>query len=167
MNTYRVSLRLTPTNWAVRGRRALDSNALLETITDVAAHGIRTTEQGQLNLDVTLNRTDPEAALNDLIVVAQQFGYALVNGEIRKLVGLEVESAILSGLGSGALGALSNDWWVVGMAVLAGGIAGWIVGSTMKRVEVVYEVRPNLQGGWTFMPRLQSNGETQTGPALA
>jgi len=167
MNTYRAVLRLTPTSGAIRSRRALDSDALLKALTGVAAHRISTAERGQVSLDITFNRPDNVAALNDLLVVAQQFGYSLINGEISKLVGFEVESAILTGLGSGALGAMSNDTWVTSLAVLTGAVAGWIVGSKIKRVEVVYEVRPNLNGGWTFTPKIQPSGEAQPGPALA
>jgi hypothetical protein len=167
MSTYRAVLRLTPTNLAPWGFRALDSQTLVESLPGTVAHQLTTTEWGEVGLDVTLNRSDHEAALNDLLVLAQQFGYTLINGEISKFVGSEVEGAILSALGGGALGATSNNGWVALLAAAAAAAAGWLVGSTMKRVEVVYEVRPNLHGGWTFSPKAQPGGQAQPGPAWA
>ena len=167
MSTYRAVLRLTPTNRAPWGFRALDSKALLESFAGIVAHEITITEWGEVSLDVTLGRPDHEAALNDLFALAQQFGYSLINGEISKLVGSEVEAAIVSGLGSGALGATSNNGWVAVLAAAAGAVAGWFVGSTMKKVEVVYEVRPNFRGGWNFSPKVQPGGEAQPGLAWA
>lgn len=167
MGTYRAVLRLRPPNWVPWGSRSLDSQALLESLVGIAAHQITTNEPGELCLDVTLDRSDHEAALNDLFCLVQQFGYGLIDGEISKLVGSEVEGAILSGLGSGALGATSNNGGLALLAAVAGGIAGWFVGSTLKKVEVVYEVRPNFRGGWTFSPRVQPGGAPEAGPAWA
>jgi len=167
MSTYRAVLRLTPANRAPWGFRALDSETLVGSLSGMVAHQLTTTEWGEVSLDVTLNRLDHESALNDLLAVAQQFGYTMINGEISKFVGSEVEGAILSALGGGALGTKSKNGWVVLLAAAGAAAAGWLVGSTMKRIEVVYAVRPNLHGGWTFSPKAQPGGQAQPGPAWA
>jgi len=165
MSSYRAVIHLTPT---VRWQHAiLDSHSVLESLAAVEAHQVATDQWGNVTLDVTLNRDDHQAVLNDLFVLAQQFGYGLLNGEISKLVDSAVEGAILTGLGGGALGATSNNGLVALIAAAGGALAGWIVGSTLKRVEVVYEVRPNLIGHWILSPRLQHGGFADPGVAWA
>jgi hypothetical protein len=167
MNTYRAVVRLTPTNLAPWGSWALDSKTIVESLSGLIAHEITTTQWGEVSLDVTISRSDHERALNDLFVLVQQFGYTLINGEMSKFVGSEVEGAFLSALGGGALGATSNNGWVTLLAAAAAACAGYLVGSNLKRVEVVYEVRPNVQGGWSFSPRVQPVEEAQPGTAWA
>lgn len=87
-----------------------------------------------------------------------QLGYSLLNGEISKLVGSEVETAILGGLGSGALGSTSNNDWVALVAAAAGALGGWMVGSSLKRVEIVYDVRSNPFGGWCLYAQGTAGG---------
>ena len=165
MSSYRAVLHLTPT---VRWQHAiLDSHSVLESLAAVDAHQVATDQWGNVTLDVTLNRDDHQAVLNDLFVLAQQFGYGLLNGEISKLVDSAVEGAILTGLGGGALGATSNNGLVALIAAAGGALAGWIAGSSLKRVEVVYEVRPNPIGHWILSPRLQHGGSADPGVAWA
>ncbi len=165
MSRYRAVLHLTPaTPWQPG---ILDSHGLLESLAGVVAHDVATDQWGGVTVDVTLDREDHEAALNDLFVLAQRFGYTLLNGEISKLVGSEVEGAVLTGLGGGALGATSNNGLVALIAAAGGALAGWIVGSLLKRVEVVYEVRPNPVGHWVFSPQVQAGGSANPGIAWA
>lgn len=165
MGTYRAVLHLTPT--APWHPAILDSRALLESLAGVSAHDLSSDQWGNVTLDVTLNREGHEAALNDLFVLAQQFGYGLLNGEISKLVGSAVEGAVLTGLGGGALGATSNNGLVALIAAAGGALAGWIVGSSLKKVEVVYEIRPNPFGHWVLSPKVQPGGASDPGLAWA
>lgn len=165
MTSYRAVLKLTRSAPYLWDHRILDSQAVVDSLTDVVAHQVATDQWGRVTLDVTLTRQDHEAALNDLFVLAQQLGYSLLNGEISKLVGLEIETAILGGLGSGALGTTSNNGWIALLAAAAGAVGGWMVGSSLKRVETVYDVRPNPFGGWTFSPRIQPGGQAEPGVA--
>lgn len=167
MSTYRAVLRLAPTHGLPWTFRALDSTALIESLTGISAHQVTATQWGETTLDVTLDRRDHEAALNDIFALAQQFGYTLLNGEISKLVGSEVEGALLSALGGGALGVTSNNGWVAAFTAAAGAVVGWLVGSTMQRVEVLYQVHPNFRGGWDFSaaPTAQPSGAARPGLA--
>ncbi len=165
MSSFRAVLHLTPTvRWQ---HRILDSNSLLESLAPVQAHQVTTDQWGNVTLDVTLDRDDHQAALNDLFVLAQQFGYDLLNGEISKLVDSAVEGAILTGLGGGALGATSNNGFVALIAAAGGALAGWFAGSSLKRVEIVYEVRPNPIGHWIFSPKVEPGGSANPGIAWA
>jgi len=163
MTSYRAVLRLSP-GYHFAPSAVLDSQAFGNALAGVVAQKISTDQWAELVLDITLKRPSHEAALNDLFALAQQFGYVLLNGEISKFVGSEVEGAILTGLGGGLLGATLNNGLVALLAAAAGGLVGGLVGSSMKRVETIYEVRPNASGGWTFSPRAEP-GEAQPGVA--
>ena len=165
MTSYRAILHLAPTGRYPWGHRVLDAQTVVDSLAGVVAHHVAADQWGGLTLGVTLARQDHEAALNDLFALAQQLGYSLLNGEISKLVGSEIETAILGGLGSGALGTTSNNGWVALLAAAVGAVGGWIVGSSLKRVEVVYEVRPNAFGGWTLSPRAEPGAQAQPGVA--
>ncbi|MGH7919669.1 MAG: hypothetical protein ACREQM_06955 [Candidatus Dormibacteraceae bacterium] len=165
MGTYRAVLHLTPT---ARWHPAiLDSRTLLESLAGVGAHDLSSDQWGNVTVDVTLTREDHDAALNDLFVLAQKFGYDLLNGEISKLVGSAVEGAVLTGLGGGAIGATSNNGLVALIAAAGGAFAGWIVGSSLKKVEDVYEIRPNPFGHWVLSPKVQTGGSSDPGVAWA
>jgi hypothetical protein len=53
------------------------------------------------------------------------------------------------------------------IAAAGGALAGWIVGSSLKRVEVVYEVRPNPIGHWILSPKVEPGGSANPGIAWA
>lgn len=165
MGTYRAVLHLTSTaRWHPQ---ILDSRALLESLAGVGTHDLSSDQWGNVTVDVTLNRKDHEAALNDLFVLAQQYGYDLLNGEISKLVGSAVEGAVLTGLGGGAIGATSNNGLAALIGAGVGALTGWIVGSSLKRVEVVYEVRNQPFGGWILTPKVEPGGSSDPGLAWA
>jgi hypothetical protein len=151
VKTYRAVLRLSSPPPYIVGHRALDAAALRESLGRLIAHEITSTPWGQTTLDVTLRRGSHDTALNDLFVLTQQLGYTLLNGEIAAFVSDTVEGVILGGTGSGVVGATSENGWVALVASVLGAFAGGLIGSKVKRVEAVYQVRPNYQGGWTFV----------------
>lgn len=165
MTSYRAVLKLTPITRFPWDRQVLDSQTVLDSITGVVAHQISTDQWGCVTLDVTLARQDHHSALNDLLSLAQQLGYSLLNGEIRKLVGSEIEAAILGGLGTGALGTASHNTLVVLLAAAGGAVVGWIVGSSLQKIEVVYDLQLDPFGRWTFTPRAPTSDQAQ--PAVA
>lgn len=163
MGSYRAVLHLTPTvRWQ---RRILDSHSLLESLAGVGAHKVAMDQWGNVTLDVTLTQADCQAVLNDLLSLAQQFGYSFINGEISDLVGFGVQGAVVAGLGGGAAGATSNSVVAALNSAAVGALAGWIIGSSFRRVEVVYEVRPTPLGQWTLTPRAQQGGSVDPGGA--
>ena len=163
MGSYRAVLQLTPTvRWQ---RRILDSRFLPESLPGVGAHKVATDQWGNVTLEVTLTRADRQAVLNDLLSLAQQLGYSLINGEISDLVGFGIQGAVVAGLGGGAAGATSNSVLAALISSAVWALAGWIVGSSLRRVEAVYEVRPTPLGQWTLTPRAQQGGSLDPGGA--
>lgn len=151
MTRYRVVLHLAPRfSW---WHERMDARALRASLADAEIHRVTKDHRGEMTFVVTLERADQQAAAHDLFVLAQKFGYILGNGEISKLVGSEVEGAILAGLGGGLCGVASNNGLVALLAAVGGGLAGWLVGSCLERVESVYEVRPNQIGQWVVSER--------------
>lgn len=122
----------------------MTTNDLRQVLDGAMLHGVGNDSWGRIVLDVSVNRQDHVAAINDLFVASQRLGYTLSNGEVRSIV----DSAVYGGLGTGALGLTSKNALTAGSAALVGGI----VGRELKRVEVIYEVHPNVSGGWTFSP---------------
>jgi len=152
MNTCRVTLRLAPYYPAFLGYRVLGTDALMESLPGVIAHEITGTPWGEIALDVRLKRASHEEVLNELLAFVQRYGYALVNGEISKLVSSAVEGAILTGLGGGAVGAASESPLVTALTAFFGAVIGGFAGSQIERVEAVYQVQPNFGGSWCLTP---------------
>jgi hypothetical protein len=151
VSRYRVVLHLAPRfSW---WHERMDARSLRASLADAEINQVTEDQRREMTLVVTLERDDQQAVAQDLFAIAQKFGYILVNGEISKIVGSEIQGAILTGLGGGLCGAASNNGLVALLAAVGGGLAGWLAGSCLERVESVYEVRPNQLGHWVVSER--------------
>jgi len=106
------------------------------------------------NVVLRRDRESHEEALNELLLAAQELGYAFAEAEITRVADRAIEMAV--GLGIGGLGAGSTTENAE-VALLGAGI-GWVVGlfvgASMEKVEVLYHVQLT-PAGWHLTPTPQ------------
>jgi hypothetical protein len=132
---------------------ALTAEALAERLADAVVHEFAPQPSGSHLVTIALqrDRDSHEAALDELLLVAQELGYTFAEGVITRVADRAMEMAV--GLGVGGLGAGSTtengEIAVIGAAL--GWVVGLFVGANMKKVEVLYGVQ--LTGeGWHLVP---------------
>lgn len=102
-------------------------------------------------VDVQLQRSTHEEALNELFVVLQQLGYTCLEATVTEWVDNAIVGFVLGGVGGGVAGASSRDGALGVLLALAGSVAGALVGSFIDSAKVVYLVR-RTRAGWQLTP---------------
>ena len=59
-------------------------------------HEVGNDSWGRIVLDVSVNRQDHVAAINDLFVATQRLGYTLINGEVRSIVDSAIDAPFMA-----------------------------------------------------------------------
>jgi hypothetical protein len=146
MRVHAYQLKLEPAVWSPT---ALTPASLAERLAaDAVVQGLAQHPSGGLVANVVLrrDRESHEEALNELLLAAQELGYAFAEAEISRIADRAIEMAVglgVTGLGAGS--ATEN----AEVALLGAGI-GWVVGlfvgANMEKVEVLYRVQLTAAG---------------------
>ncbi|HVX20445.1 MAG TPA: hypothetical protein VHB02_03785 [Acidimicrobiales bacterium] len=153
MSIYRVKLHLSGAGGHFWGSPVLDSPTIQRSLTGLIAHSVGENSWGQTEVDITLRRPDHLQAANEVLNLVQRCGYSVVNGEVSKLVSDAVAGAVVAGLGTGSVAGGITESPAVGLvAGVLGAIAGGLAAGQARRVEVVYQLRRNWDGGWQLVP---------------
>ncbi len=91
-----------------------------------------------------------EEALNELLLAAEEVGYAFAEAEVTQVADRAVEMAVGLGLAGLGVGSKSENAELAGLGAFAGWVVGLFVGANMKKAEVLYRVQLTPQG-WHFM----------------
>jgi hypothetical protein len=163
MNSYRI--RVQPN---LRFPSPLTEDALTEVLADASIRELSATASGHSIIDLQLMRPTHEEALDDILFVVQQLGYAWLEAEVREWTDATVEGLVLGALGGfGTAGSVSENPEVLAIAAIVAALAGGFAGSQVKRVKVLYAVRWTPTG-WqlTEVPQPQ-RAEATVWPGLA
>jgi hypothetical protein len=169
MNIYRVHVRSCD-QFEVIGVHApaLTEEAVVQALGGVIIHELNVVAPGQLEMALELGRPTHEEALNDILLAAQQLGYAWVNATVSEWADAMVERAVLGGVSGLAIGAPSQNADVALVAAIVGSLVGAWFGSRVRRLEVTYQVAWNPVSGWilTAIPQPQAT-ESSLRPGLS
>jgi hypothetical protein len=151
VHVHAYKLKLKPALWSPA---ALTPESLASRLVAHAVVEELTSDPSGAAVATVVLRRDREShgeALNELLVAAQELGYAFVEAEITKVADRAIEMAV--GFGVGGLGAGSTtenaELAVIGAAV--GWVVGLLVGANMQKVEVLYRAQWT-NAGWHLIP---------------
>ncbi len=147
MHVYRLKLEpalwrsAAPTREALAGRLAGDA-----VIREFAPH-----PAGGHVASVVLQRgrETHEEALNELLLAAQELGWAFAEAEIATVADRALEMALGFGLTGMGAGQVTQNGEIAVLGAAIGGLVGLIVGANMQKVEVLYRVQLTREG-WHF-----------------
>ncbi len=92
------------------------------------------------------DRDSHEEALNELLLAAQELGYAFVEGMITRVADRALEMALGGGIGGFGVGSTTENGETAVLGALAGWCVGLLVGANMQKVEVVYRAQLTSTG---------------------
>jgi hypothetical protein len=151
VHVHVYKLKLEPTLWSPA---VLTPESLAERLAEDAVVQELASHPSGGGIAVVALRRDRESheeALNELLVAAQELGYAFAEAEITKIADRAIEMAVGGGItGLGAGSATENgELAVIGAAV--GWVVGLFVGANMEKAEVLYQVQ-STNAGWHLIP---------------
>jgi hypothetical protein len=133
------------------GAGPLTAQSLANAIEGAAVREITQGDRGDQIVDLQLQRSSHEEALNEILVVVQQLGYAWLEATVTEWADNTVGGALIGFVGGGTAGSTSEDGAVsLGLAVI-GSLIGAVIGSFIERERVVYVVHWN-GSGWVLTP---------------
>lgn len=113
-------------------------------------------------IELRLRRESHLEALNEILGALQRLGYSVLESTVSEWVDASVQTALTVAIaGAGSAGATTRNPKIAIAAAAAGAIAGYLAGSQIGRMKVVYTLVPT-PGGWAAAPTTEG-----TVPALA
>ena len=151
-HTYRI--RVQPHSYysvIAAGAGPLSAKSLARSIEGATVREIAQGDQNDEFIDLELQRPTHEQALNDILVVLQQFGYSWLEATVTEWADNTLGGGLLGFVGCGAAGVSSGDGGVGLASALVGALIGAAVGSFIDSAKVVYVVHWN-GSGWVLTP---------------
>jgi hypothetical protein len=105
-----------------------------------------------------------EEALNELLLAAQELGYAFAEAEITKVADRAIEMAFGFGVGGLGAGSATENAELALLGAGIGWVVGLLVGANMEKVEVLWRVQSTPQG-WRLIA-VESQRAAPVRPAL-
>jgi len=143
------------------GARPLTHEAVADALAGVVIRRLETDAYGRVALDLAMRRPTHTDALDEIAFAVQDLGYSFVQATVTEWVSSLVEGLLIGAVGGGGAGAAAKDPGFAFLAGIAGAVAGGLVGSSVQRKKVIFEVR-RTYAGWQFTPV-----QPQTAPGLA
>jgi hypothetical protein len=136
----------------------LSKDLLVEALAGVALRELSEDEWDRRTVDVRLNRPTDAEALNEIIGLLDQLGFAIIKVTVTEWVNEVVERAVVGFLGGGVIGGVTTENAVVALiASAAGALVAGLTGAEVQKVKAEYDGRRDIQGNWSFreIPRQQ------------
>ena len=148
MNTYTIHLQPHYGAW---GTRPLTHEVIANALAGAVIRQLDADVYGRVVLDLALRRPSHADALNEVAFAVQDLGYSIVQATATEWASSLVEGMLLGAVGGGGAGATTKNPGFAFLAGVIGGIAGGLVGSSVQRKKIIFEVRPTY-AGWRFTP---------------
>jgi len=139
-HTYRVHLQPQPHRALVYGAEPFAADQLIGALEGAVLREVVQGVHGRYEVDLQLQRTTHEEALNEILVAAQQFGYSWLQATVTEWADNAVGGFVIGGFGGTAAGASTSNGEASIVLAILGAIVGMVVGSFIDSVKIVYEV---------------------------
>jgi len=148
LNTYTVHLQPHYRGW---GARPLTPEVIANALAGVVIRELEADACGRVVLDLVLSRPSHADALNEIAFAAQDLGYSVVQATATEWVSSLVEGMLVGAVGAGGIGATTKNPGIAFLAGALGALAGGVVGSSVQRKKIIFEVT-RTYSGWQFTP---------------
>lgn len=139
-HTYRV--RIQPSRYyGLLQVPPLTHESLVAAIEGVVVHELSRDEHGNNFVNVELQRSSHEEALNEILVAVQQLGYSWLEASVTEWTDHAVGGFFFGSLGGGSAGVSTGEGAVGLFLTVLGAITGAVIGSFIESVKIVYEVQ--------------------------
>jgi hypothetical protein len=168
MNTYRVRIQQDFRDFSHPwGVAPLDGESIRQSLKGATIRELSSDGFGTYTLDIALQRPEHVEAMNEILEVLQVSGYTVVNGVATQWASSVVEGAFVGVMGGGLLGTTADNGWGALILAVIGAVSGSVVGSTMKKMEKVYQFQPTLFGEWRITEVPLESTQRSARPGMA
>ncbi len=129
---------------------ALTEDVLMEALVGVVVRELGEDEMGRCTIHVQLERPTDAQALNELVSLVDELGFAVIEARVSEWVDEAIDRAILGFFGGGAVGSASKNGVVAVAGALIGAVVGLTTGAEVQKLKAEYEARRDYHGNWSF-----------------